>query len=829
MQVSFLAGLLCTAVLAQAESKSGSEASGSATPTPTPTATPTPIPVSSVLSEAEAATAKLKTIRTSLDNSSANAAIDGELEGLRHEIDRLEVETGRILSGNPSLDELRSAEQNWLPVTQRLTAWTSDLQRQALEREKDLADLARMADTWNKTLSALTGSEAPANTEAPTVSVDSVPEEVLQKVRDTIADIKATTSLTEGSQRQVLSLQTRVTGIDAQIASILSEAASRRNNLLSGIFRRDGPPAWSVLNASDLNRNSKDAGESVTEQIAELRTYAASRFDRFLVHGLLFFVIVGALYWARSFIRPHVEAEPKLETAAQVFALPVVSALVISIFLSGWLYPQAPVLLRALIGLAGLVPAVILMRRLVGRSYHLLLNAMVFFFFLDRIRDVFPDHSSAGRFLFLGEMAAAVIFLFWVYRSKSFTKSVEARESRTIETLKKTIPFLAGIFGFAFLAQLFGYVNLANLVGNGVLSSIYAALIIYATLRIIQGVVIFALRMRPLSLIKVVKNNRYVIRETIFKFIRWIAALVWVLVVLNVFSVYQYVFEKLSAFVSLSFGVGGFEISIGDIIVFAATLWVAVLISRFLQFILKEELYPRWAVGRGASYAISTTLHYAVIVIGFLFAVGELGVDFTKFAIVAGAIGVGIGFGLQTIINNFVSGLILLFERPVKVGDTIQIDEHVGSLKEIGLRASVLRKVDGSDVIVPNSMLVSEQVVNWTMSDTKRRIDIMIGVAYGTDPKRIMDILYQIASTKEDILSDPEPKVLFSNLGESSIDFELRVWVEDPEKLVGLRSEMVTDIYAALNDAGIELPFPQRDVHLRSVDDDTLRNLTRKK
>ena len=175
------------------------------------------------------------------------------------------------------------------------------------------------------------------------------------------------------------------------------------------------------------------------------------------------------------------------------------------------------------------------------------------------------------------------------------------------------------------------------------------------------------------------------------------------------------------------------------------------------------------------------------------------------------------------------SGLILLFERPVKVGDTIQIDEHVGSLKEIGLRASVLRKVDGSDVIVPNSMLVSEQVVNWTMSDTKRRIDIMIGVAYGTDPKRIMDILYQIASTKEDILSDPEPKVLFSNLGESSIDFELRVWVEDPEKLVGLRSEMVTDIYAALNDAGIELPFPQRDVHLRSVDDETLRNLTRKK
>ena len=153
------------------------------------------------------------------------------------------------------------------------------------------------------------------------------------------------------------------------------------------------------------------------------------------------------------------------------------------------------------------------------------------------------------------------------------------------------------------------------------------------------------------------------------------------------FAVRQYIFEQIIALTSWSASIGSVDLSIGDVLIFIITLWIAVMISRFLQFVLREELYPRWSVGTGASYAISTTLHYAVIVIGFLIAVGALGVDFTKFAIVAGAIGVGIGFGLQTIINNFVSGLILLFERPVKVGDTIQINEHTGSLKEIGLRA----------------------------------------------------------------------------------------------------------------------------------------------
>jgi potassium efflux system protein len=167
----------------------------------------------------------------------------------------------------------------------------------------------------------------------------------------------------------------------------------------------------------------------------------------------------------------------------------------------------------------------------------------------------------------------------------------------------------------------------------------------------------------------------------------------------------------------------------------------------------------------------------------------------------------------------------MLFERPVKVGDSVQIDEHLGELKQIGLRASVLRKVDGSDVILPNSMLISGEVINWTMSDKRRRIDIPVGVAYGTDAKMVMDLLTGVATNEPDIIDEPAPVTLFKGFGDNSIDFELRGWTEDTERWVGLRSKLVTAVYAALNEANVEIPFPQRDVHLRSVDDDAAKGL----
>jgi small-conductance mechanosensitive channel len=197
--------------------------------------------------------------------------------------------------------------------------------------------------------------------------------------------------------------------------------------------------------------------------------------------------------------------------------------------------------------------------------------------------------------------------------------------------------------------------------------------------------------------------------------------------------------------------------------------------------------------------------------------VAAAGFELGNVTLLAGALGVGIGFGLQNVVNNFISGLILLFERPVQVGDTIQVGEVLGEVRRIGIRSSTVRTWQGAEVIVPNGTLISEQVVNWTLSDRERRIDVQVGVAYGTDPERVLALLLEVAAKHGEVLAHPAPAALFLGFGDSSLNFELRAWTQNSADWMRIRSDLNVAIHAALAAAAIEIPFPQRDLHLRSV------------
>ena len=231
---------------------------------------------------------------------------------------------------------------------------------------------------------------------------------------------------------------------------------------------------------------------------------------------------------------------------------------------------------------------------------------------------------------------------------------------------------------------------------------------------------------------------------------------------------------------------------------FGATVWAAFLVSRFVRFLLDEEVYPRVHLTRGLPYAISTMLNYIVLLVGFFAAVVALGLDMTKITILAGAFSVGVGLGLQTIFNNFVSGLILLFERPVNVGDLVQIDDASGIVEHIGIRASVIRRNDGCEIIVPNGKLISERLVNWTLSSRQRSIELPIAVAQDSDPNRVIRLLERTAATHPLVTSDPPPEALVVKLGPDSLGFELRAWTDRIEQWMQIRSELAIKISAAL-------------------------------
>jgi small-conductance mechanosensitive channel len=211
-------------------------------------------------------------------------------------------------------------------------------------------------------------------------------------------------------------------------------------------------------------------------------------------------------------------------------------------------------------------------------------------------------------------------------------------------------------------------------------------------------------------------------------------------------------------------------------------------------------------------------VNYTIIGIAVILAVAAAGIQLDRFAIIVGALSVGIGFGLQNVVNNFVSGLILAFERPVQSGDTVQLGPMWGKISRIGVRSSTVRTFEGAEVIVPNANLISQEVTNWTLSDYRRRVELLVGVAYGSNPRKVMEILLNAAKADERLLQSPEPTVLFLGFGDSSLDFSLRAWTEQFDSFLSIKSDLTLTVHDALYANGIEIPFPQRDLHLRSVD-----------
>jgi small-conductance mechanosensitive channel len=205
----------------------------------------------------------------------------------------------------------------------------------------------------------------------------------------------------------------------------------------------------------------------------------------------------------------------------------------------------------------------------------------------------------------------------------------------------------------------------------------------------------------------------------------------------------------------------------------------------------------------------------AVFTLGFFIAVAASGIPIDKITIILGALSVGIGFGLQTIVNNLVSGIILAFERPIQIGDTIQVGTVEGVVKDIGIRASKIKNWDGAEVIIPNGDLLANHLTNWTLSDKTRRVELTIGVAYDSDMDLVTELIQKQLAADE-ILNLPTPKVFLQTFGDNSVNFRVLFWVNDVDIWVLIRDQVMRGIFKSFKENGIEIPFPQRDLHIKN-------------
>jgi len=271
--------------------------------------------------------------------------------------------------------------------------------------------------------------------------------------------------------------------------------------------------------------------------------------------------------------------------------------------------------------------------------------------------------------------------------------------------------------------------------------------------------------------------------------------------------------------------VGNSSISVFSLFQILIFISVVVFISRGAKRLLMNQILSKTSLDTGIQHAVITFAQYLIITIGILVGLQTAGIDLSTITILAGAVGVGVGFGLQNIANNFISGLIILFERPIKIGDRIEVGNVTGDVVKISARSTTVLTNDNIAIIIPNSSFISSNVINWSHGDPRVRFRVPVGVAYGSDIRLVEKLLLEVAGANDNVLKDPPPRVIFRAFGDSSLEFELRVWtIRLLHRRGVLLSQLNFAIYEKLQAHHVEIPFPQRDLHFK-LDPETLKSI----
>jgi small-conductance mechanosensitive channel len=761
------------------------------------------IPAPDIVSRAEDAKALVRRIH----DGNAETPLQQEIETRLPETSaRLRERTARaeaLLEASPTIDALNDLDNEWHSRLDRLKGWRLGLTHIAQQIETDRALLSRERELWEKT------HDAPETAALPPATQD--------RISETLGMLSRAERKLQDQRSKILTLQDEVASEELVVNGMVERMARQRGDQSKHLFVRDAPPLWSSESwapSGDAAFVPEKVRAAIERKVDLLREFITLSVARLQVETAIFVVALGLLLLARRRVtRSPAATDPALEMPTRIFERPVSAALVVAIAWTYFLMPRSPGVLSEAEALVLLLPVLRLLPPELAGGMRAGLIGLAALFLLGSLRALLSAVPTVERFLMLPETAGTIWLLVWVLRKDHADR---LREIGLFGPVAVPVARAALAVCLAAAAcNVLGQIQLSRLLLRGVLSTIYAGIAIYALVRFATGVVTAALRSDWARRLQSVRDHGELMRQRINGLQRWVGLLAWIGISLRVVGIEPVVRSALATTLQARLEVGTVSISVGNVVAFFVAIWLSVQLSRFLRFFLDEDVLPHVSLPRGVPAAISTGVHYAILAAGFLIAIGAAGIDLSKFSLIAGALGVGIGFGLQNVVNNFVSGLILLFERPVQTGDQIDIGSISGEVKRIGIRSSTVRTGDGADVIVPNATLISERLVNWTFSDRMRRVDLELVVGLGADANKVIAILLETARARSEVLSLPEPVALFTRFADAGgLVFQLQVWCR--VEIGGrVRSELGVALLEALRGAGIELPIPQRDVHLR--------------
>tara|TARA_B100000809_G_scaffold187176_1_gene185426 strand:+ start:3058 stop:5526 length:2469 start_codon:yes stop_codon:yes gene_type:complete len=737
---------------------------------------------------------------------------DGELNRIQNEnntvisfIDSLFVRESDILMNTLSIRNLKGKLIYWQQNLEKVNNQQIELSNIFTELDESIKYLDEELKFWNTTDELINRGQ--------------LRNSVQQRCKEISHTIDTTKNILNIKSAKVLNLIDLITRVEVDIESFITEIKFVISAKQENIFVTDQTPLFKLNYA---NKNNWILPQSYFRYYSGLFSYLVGYLGRHLnnvIFHLVFFISLIFLF--KKINRQEIKGGKAvggeyINRLKILLAKPISSALIIAVFASVIIYPYRPLFLLDITRFIVTIPLVIVLVNILQKRYHIYVYTFSLLVFLHIIFLNLPVNHIHARFALT--LIALIEIASLTYFVKQFRETSLAKKDYSSYTLV-LVYFLLSFAYLALLANIIGKVSFSIYMVEGLIGIVLVFILISFSLVVVNGLIVLLIDNEYVNNLNIVSHNKSRFKIMFTRFFNGIAGLAMIYFILDIFGWEAVVYDLVVSFLQNQRKIGSVDFKWGDIIIFFLLIYLSIVIGNFTREILEKDVLKKNKMKKGVPYAIGLMAKYSLVTLGIMLAVSVVGLPTDSLTVIIGAFGVGIGFGLQNIFNNLVSGLILLFERPIQLGDTIEVGTIIGNVRSIGIRSSSVRTFDGAEIIVPNGNLISDNVINWTLSDDRKRIELLVGVSYSSNPREVREILLNIIINHPEIESDPVPNVLFQELGDSSLNFRMLFWTSEYDQWIRIKSDVLFQVFDDFKVAGIEIPFPQSDLHLRSIDD----------
>ena len=642
-------------------------------------------------------------------------------------------------------------------------------------------------------------------------------EDVFSSLDTMILTLNSLIDLAHVRVDSVFSIQKRLTELILVVDEASSEINRVERQIQKNYFILDSDPLWSLSEPDSTTLDSAQVELEIKENklitgiakdLEQLQLFGSVNLNTivFQIGFLLFFLVIIVLMRKRwKIIGTDINNPLDIQTKI-VFDNPIWSVLVVGILISVNFYEALIPIYVEVHMLVILIATIVLLPKITTKRIRIFLMVL-FVSYLIEITDVyFEPRSVMVRWALIFE--SVLLFFGLNFGQKVVLKfKVEFQKIATI--FRFVIPVYQALLVFALILNVIGMVNLSSMLVYGVMSSVALGMVISLAIKVTTSFMVLFFKLRKAKSVQALSLMVEATNQRFQPALVWIGVMLWVLFTLKGFDVYSNILEWVYGLLDVTWDLGDMKISLGSILSFIILFVITLLFAKLLATIFQDEWMIQ-TLPRGVAPAISLLLRITIISIGLYLAFTSAGFDLSKMGFIFGALGVGIGFGLQNVVLNFIAGLILAFERPINLGDAIEVDNETGVVTSIGVRSSNIRTWSGAEAIIPNGDLISKKVINWTLTDRNRRSKILMRTAPNADPDEVVELFNEIAASREVVFKDPAPKTYFYGYDElGNLSFALMYWTSFSDTLK-TDSAIAMQIFKTLKERGIDPPMPNQ-------------------